>query len=151
MSDRDIEEGIRRLAGTHNVDQVNYCNAEVISVNIPARTCDCLVIDGHTEYELPSVRLMAIVDDGILFEPVIGSTVKVIYSRLVEPFVCQYSELENITITTKSTVTVNCDMANILSENIRLGGNRSIVLTDLPAGSKIPGIECLIAGKATAS
>jgi len=107
MSDRDIEEGIRRLAGTQNVDQVNYCNAEVISVNIPARTCDCMVIDGRTEYKLPNVRLMAIVDDGILFEPVIGSTVKVIYSRLVEPFVCQYSELENITIDAITTIKFN--------------------------------------------
>jgi len=107
MSDRSINEAINKMVGTHKVDQVSYCNAEVISVNIQARTCDCIVIDGQTEYDLPNVRLMAVIDDGILFEPVIGSTVKVIFSRLVEPFVCQYSELENITIDAVTTIKFN--------------------------------------------
>jgi hypothetical protein len=50
---------------------------------------------------------MAQVDDGLLIEPVIGSTVKVIYSDLIEPFVCQYSEIENITIHANTKITLN--------------------------------------------
>lgn len=107
MSDRSIKEAINKLTGLHKVDQVSYVNAVVDNVDISKRTCDCTAIDGHTEYELPGVRLMAVVDDGILFEPVIGSTVKVIFSQNIEPFVCQYSEVENITLHANTKIQFN--------------------------------------------
>ena len=49
----------------------------------------------------------------------------------------------------KGEITVVCERANIVSDNIRLGGSRSIVLTDLPAGSPIPDVDCLIVGNIT--
>ena len=107
MSDRAIIESINKATGQHKVDKITYVNAVVNSVNAKKRTCSCTAIDGHTEYELPTVKLMAVVDDGVLFEPVIGSTVKVIFSQNIEPFVCQYSEIENITLDAKTLIKLN--------------------------------------------
>jgi hypothetical protein len=107
MSDRAIQDAISKLAGQGKVDQVTYVNAVVDSVDIGSRTCNCTVIDGHTEYELPNVRLMAVVDDGLFIQPAVGSIVKVIFSQKIEPFVCQYSEIENITIDAKTSITLN--------------------------------------------
>ena len=106
MSDRAIIESIIKMTGLHKVDQVSYVNATVKSVDLKKRTCECIVVDGHTEYDL-TCKLMATIDDGILFEPVINSTVKVIFSQNVEPFVCQYSEIENITIDAKTKIKFN--------------------------------------------
>ena len=107
MSDRSINEAINKMVGTHMADQLTYVNAIVEGVDIPTRSCSCTVIDGHTEYYLPTVKLMAVVDDGLFIEPAVGSTVKVIFSVKVEPFVCQYSEVENITIIAKTRITLN--------------------------------------------
>lgn len=107
MSDRAIIEAVNKITGRHKSDEVTYVNAEVTSVDIAYRICSCVVIDGHTEYELPTVKLMAVVDDGLLIEPSIGSIVKVIFSQNIEPFVCQYSEIENITIDAKTSIKFN--------------------------------------------
>lgn len=98
MSDRAIIEAVNKMSGQHKIDQVTYINAVVLSVNKNERSCHCRAIDGHTEYDLPTVLLMASVDDGILIEPEINSTVKVIFSQNIEPFVVQFSEIKNITI-----------------------------------------------------
>lgn len=98
MSDRALIEGVNKMTGQHKVDQVTYVNAVVDSVDMPKRICSCTAIDGHTQYDLPTVLLMASVDDGFLIEPEIGSTVKVIFSQNIEPFVAQYSDIKNITI-----------------------------------------------------
>ena len=107
MSDRAIREAITKMIGLHKVDQVTYVNATVDSVDIASRTCVCTIVDGHTEYELSSVRLMAVVDDGLLIEPAIGSTVKVIFSVNIEPCIVQYSEAEIITIDARQRVQFN--------------------------------------------
>ena len=107
MSDRAIIEALKKITGLHKVDQVTYVDAEVKSVDVPSRTCVCTVIVGHTEYELPGVALMSGVDDGLLIEPSIRSGVKVIFSELIDPFVCQYSEIENITIDAKTKIKFN--------------------------------------------
>ena len=107
MSDRSIREAVIKMTGGHKVDQVTYVNAVVNSVDIKGRACGCTVVEGHTEYELPTVKLMAVVDDGILVEPVIGSIVKIIFSELIEPFVAQYSEIETITIDARQTIKFN--------------------------------------------
>lgn len=95
MSDRAIIEATRKMAGLHKVDHVTYINAVVDEVN-DDRTCNCTAVDGHTEYQLPNVRLMATVEDGLYIEPVVGSNVKVIFSENIEPFVCQYSAIERV-------------------------------------------------------
>ena len=107
MSDRAIIESITKMIGIKNLDPVYYVNAIVNSVDISTRTCDCTTVDGHTEYDLPNVKLMAVVDDGLLIEPVIGSSVMVIFSQIVEPFICQYSEIQNITIIAANKTQLN--------------------------------------------
>jgi len=107
MSDRAIIEAIIKMTGQHKVDPVTYVDAEVNSVDVPRRICSCTVIAGHTEYQLNTVKLMAVVDDGLLIEPVVGSSVKIIFSANLEAFVCQYSEIENITIDAKTKIKFN--------------------------------------------
>ena len=107
MSDRAIIEAIIKMTGQHKVDPVTYVDAEVNSVDVPRRICSCTVIAGHTEYQLNTVKLMAVVDDGLLIEPVVGSSVKIIFSANLEAFVCQYSEIENITIDAKTAIKLN--------------------------------------------
>lgn len=107
MSNRAIVEAITKMTGQHKLDPVYYVNAEVISVDVAKRVCSCQVIEGQTAYELPTVKLMAVVDDGLLLEPRVGSTVKVIFSIIIEPFVCQYSELETVVIDARASIKFN--------------------------------------------
>ena len=106
-ANRDITDAILKITGLHKAVPVYYVNATVESVDIPSRTCVVTAVDGNVEFEIPGVMLMAVVDDGILIEPVVGSTVKVIYSQNVEPFVCQYSEVANITLTATTLIKLN--------------------------------------------
>ena len=98
MSDRAIIESIRKMAGTDKNDLCHYVNAEVLSVDMDSRTCECKAIDGHTDYNLTNVKLSATVGDGLVIEPTIGSTVVVVFSDNVQSFVAQFSDIEKITI-----------------------------------------------------
>jgi hypothetical protein len=98
MSDRAIIEAVRKMAGTDKNDLCHYVTAKVVSVNEDDKTCDCIAIDGHTEYELNNVKLMTTVDDGMTIIPEIDSAVKVLFSSNVESFVCQYSAIKKMTI-----------------------------------------------------
>ena len=106
-SDRAIIESINKITAQHKNDNVTYVNAVVLSVDIPNRKCSCTAIDGHTEYELPTVKLMASVDDGVLIEPEIGSTIKVIFSQNIEPFAVQFSGIKNIWILASEKIIFN--------------------------------------------
>lgn len=106
MSDRAIIEAIYKMSGLYKVDQVAYVDAVVESVDSAKRTCVCSVLAGNAEYQV-TAKLMAAVDDGLLIEPAIGSTVKLIFSVNVEPFVCQYSEIANITIDAATLIKLN--------------------------------------------
>lgn len=106
MSDRAIIESIRKIADRHRADDVTYANAIVNSVDLPNRMCSVTVTSGNAENTI-NAKLMAVVDDGLLIEPVIGSTVKVIFSVNLEAFVCQYSEIENITIDALTKIKLN--------------------------------------------
>jgi len=96
MSDRNIIQSIQQIAGTYNADIVHLITAEVDSVNIATRTCSVTTISGKNQTAIENVRLMAAVDDGILFIPTIGSTVMIFYSNYNLPFVVQYSELDQV-------------------------------------------------------
>lgn len=107
MSNRAIVEAITKMTGNHKIIPVHYLNAIVKSVDLNTRTCDVTAIDGLVDFDIAGVTLMAVIDDGFLIEPVVGSNVKIIYSPTVEPFVCQYSEIENITINSNNSITFN--------------------------------------------
>ena len=106
MSDRAIIESINKIVGNHKNDQVVYANATIDSIDLASRSCVCTLIDNHTEYQI-TAKLMATVDDGLLLIPSIDSTVKIILSRDVEPFVCQYSELDEIRIDAVDKIVFN--------------------------------------------
>lgn len=106
MSDRAIIEAVNKMSGLYKVDQVSYTDTVVESVDTAARTCTCSVLAGNAEYQV-TAKLMAAVDDGLLIEPAVGSTVKLIFSVNVEPFVCQYSEIANITIDAATLIKLN--------------------------------------------
>ena len=109
MSDRAIIEAIRKITGDHKRDNITYVNAEVISVSVDDRSCVCHAIDGHTEYQLPKVMLMAVSDDGLLLEPKVGSIVKILFSDNIEPCIIQYSEIDNVTIISNKKIKLNGD------------------------------------------
>jgi hypothetical protein len=96
MSDRAIEEAVRKLAGTQFRDNVTVVQATVVSYDIPSRTCYCTPISGEAVTDLPNVQLMAEVDDGILLLPTVGSTVFVVYSTHHAPFIALFSEVDQI-------------------------------------------------------
>lgn len=104
MSDRAIIEAINKMTGQHRVDQVTYVDAIVDSVDVQSRSCSCTAIFGNSEYELPTVKLMASTDDGLLIVPAINSNVKVIFSQNLEPFVCQYSEIESVILDANTSI-----------------------------------------------
>ncbi len=107
MSDRSITEAILKLTGLNKVDQLYYVTCSVDSVDLSTRTCDCTIIDGNVNAKLPGVFLMAEVDDGVLIEPVIDSTVRVIFSKNVAPFIVQFSEIANITLISTDKIKLN--------------------------------------------
>ena len=90
-----IKTAIEKLAGTHRKDSVRIFDAVVNSVDQDKRTCEVTMIGGESSNVL-IVRLMASVDDGILYIPTIGSTIIVTSSDYVLPFVSMYSGIDSI-------------------------------------------------------
>lgn len=118
MSDRAIIESIKKIVGVK--DWSLYCNAEVLSVDELNRTCNCIAINGQAEYELNDVGLMAVNDDGFLLIPTIGSTVKVLYSENVEPFICQYSAIDKIVMIANESIVLNGTSYGGLTKTLEL-------------------------------
>ena len=96
MSDRDIIESIRHLAGTHGQDKVQIEAASVDSVDLSTRTCNVTTISSKQSTAIEGVRLMAAIDDGILFVPTLGSTILVTYSTYQLPFVLLFSQVDQV-------------------------------------------------------
>lgn len=95
MSDRNIQEAIQILSGTHLSDKLYFIDAEVKSVDEQDRSCVVIALSGKVGSEY-TVRLMASVDDGILAVPAVGSTVIVSGSDFTTGAIVQYSEIEKI-------------------------------------------------------
>jgi hypothetical protein len=92
----EIKAAIREIVGMNQSSPIRTFDAEVTSaVNDDTRTCDVVMIGGKSSNTL-TVRVMASVDDGALFYPVVGSTVIVTMSDFVEPYISMYSEIEKI-------------------------------------------------------
>jgi len=53
------------------------------------------------------------------------------------------NEVIRISFDKDNNVTLKCAKLNVISDDIRLGGNKSIVVTDLPSGSSIPDVRML--------
>lgn len=98
MSDRKIGDLIKQLAGTFGADEVYLLPCTVDSVDLSTRSCNCTPVGGNATTELPDVKLMADVDDGVLIEPAIGSLVLVMLSKRTAAMVIMYSEIAGITM-----------------------------------------------------
>jgi hypothetical protein len=108
MSDkRQIKEAIERLSGTFMQDSVKLFLASVDSVNEAERTCDVTPLTDNATTSYPSVLLMAESDDGVLIVPTIGSNVIVNVSKRGVAYVCMFSEVDKVTIITKTLTQFN--------------------------------------------
>jgi len=108
MSDkRQISEAIQRLSGTFMQDSVKLFLANVDSVNEAERTCDVTPLTDNATTSYPSVLLMAESDDGVLIIPTINSNVLVNVSKRGVAYVCMFSEVDKVTIITKTLTQFN--------------------------------------------
>jgi hypothetical protein len=98
-ANRNISDALTKIVGLHKVDPIYYGDAIIESVDLPNCICSVTVVDGLAEVVIPNVRLMTVTDDGVLIEPVVGSTVTILYSQNVDPVIVQYSEIASINIT----------------------------------------------------
>jgi hypothetical protein len=104
MSDRKVTDAVKKLAGTYQADEVSLVLCTVNSVDMAGRSCHCTPVTGTAVTALPTVRLMAEVDDGMLLIPALGSTVMVGYSKKNVPYICLFSQLEAIWFVTLSGI-----------------------------------------------
>lgn len=92
-----IASSIRAIAGTSNMkDKPDVFLAEVDNVDEAARTCSCTLINGTSDISLDVVNLMAEVNDGLLRIPTKGSTVYILSTPNITPWVDVFSELDKI-------------------------------------------------------
>ena len=103
----ELKEAIRQLAGTAVEESVYTVLAEVVTVDLDARTCTCQTIGGKTAAEMKTVSLMAEVSDGYLMEPEIGSTVIIAWSSRMLPYVVMFSDIKNIYLDASSKIIMN--------------------------------------------
>jgi hypothetical protein len=96
----DIINAIRQASGTHNTDFSTMVVCEIDGVDLSTRSCTCIPLGEKTSSALTGVQLMAAVDDGLLIEPVVGSTVIVCYSKRNVPYVAMFSEISKVTLIT---------------------------------------------------
>lgn len=107
MSDSQMRDAVRKLAGTQLSDEIFLLTCSVESVNEGARTCDCYNIEGTAVTDIPNVQLMADIDDGLLLIPAVGSTVIVMYSKRTVALVVMFSQIDKVLIISgSSAVTV---------------------------------------------
>ena len=92
-----IRDAIQQIAGTARTATVTLFDAEVVSIDIAARTAQVKMVGGKAALEL-TARLMAAVGDGILLQPVTGSTVTALMSEFVDPLIVSYSDVEKIVL-----------------------------------------------------
>jgi hypothetical protein len=93
---REIRDAVRKLSGTFNKADVNIIWCNVDSVDETNQTCNCTPVSGKYDTQLQGVKLTAQANDGLLIIPSVDSTVGVIYSTQVEPYVILYSNIDKI-------------------------------------------------------
>jgi len=93
---QDIQFAIQRLAGTYDLThKIDVYVAEVSSeIDIATRTVEVKTISFDTEIAIPSVKVMASVDNGIIPAPTLGSMVLVGYNLMVDPFIILCSSID---------------------------------------------------------
>lgn len=95
---RQIKEGIQRLAGTWGKDYVSVIEAEVISVDETTRTSIVKPLSGDYNANI-TVNLLATPNDGFILVPSVESTVIVAMTNKNDYFVVQFSDIDKVRIT----------------------------------------------------
>ena len=98
IDNRNIKEGIQRLAGVWGKDYTGVFDCEIISVDEQARTCIGKPLTGNLSGNI-TINLLAQPNDGFLLIPSVESTVVVFSSNKHDYFIGQYSDIEKVKIT----------------------------------------------------
>lgn len=123
-----IGEAIKRIASKTSTIDIQF--GEVISVDLPTRTCVVNLTSGETQYELPNVGLQAAIGDGWVVVPVVGSTVLVYNNQNLQPVVIGTSDIDKVYMN-----------ASLFQFN---GGTNSGLVNIVPLVEKINAIENLL-------
>lgn len=122
MSDRSISDAIRILAGKTLADELYWMAASVDSVDEDARTCAVTALTGHSQIQIPDVRLQAEVSDGLLIIPSVGSTVFIAYTKANEPYICLFSDVDHVLLVVGSSAIEITNDGKIKFNDGSLGG-----------------------------
>jgi len=103
----DIRDGIIQIVKSAHLGSTNDANAcftaEVLDVDIKARTCSVMGISSQVQMEYTGVWLMPQIDDGILYVPTVGSTVIVGNNENLQPYILMFSQLDQILYVVNAT------------------------------------------------
>lgn len=89
-----IRESLDILLNTRDNDLVRLLLCNVESVDVSKRTALVSTISGSTAFDF-EINLQASVSDGFIVVPKVESDVLVLFSKNNNPFIVQYSEVEN--------------------------------------------------------
>ena len=95
---RQIKEGIQRLAGTWGKDYVSVIEGQIISVDETTRTAIVKPLSGDYNADI-TVNLLACPNDGFILVPSVESTVIVAMTNKNDYFVVQFSDIDKVRIT----------------------------------------------------
>jgi len=93
---RDLEESILRITGGHR-DKVDLFIGTVKSVDTDALTCVVTCESGEASVDLENVSLTAAPNDGFILFPSVESTVMVVASKFITPYILFYSNIDLFT------------------------------------------------------
>lgn len=85
---------IQKIANTHDIDVVEIINCNVVSVDKSSRTCVVTPLSGKSDTTIEDVGLMPERNDGEFKIPKVDSTVGVVMSTFVDPYIVSWSELD---------------------------------------------------------
>lgn len=110
-----IRTSIKKIAGMYNLDIVEIINCTVVSVDKPKRKCVVKPLSGKSDTNIENVGLMMEVNDGEFKIPAVDSTVGVVISTLVDPYLIGWSDLDEWYIVIGTTT------VDILNGSIKFG------------------------------
>ena len=102
--DTKIIDIIRKAAGTHDQKLSSMVVCEVTAVDVQTRTCTCTPVGGTNSSDITNVLLMAVLDDGLLLVPEVGSNVIIQYSPLNQPYVAMFGAISQAFLITTNGI-----------------------------------------------
>lgn len=112
---QQIRTSIKKIAGMYELDVVEIINCTVVSVDKAKRNCIVKALSGKSDTNIENVGLMMEVNDGEFKIPAVGSTVGVVISTLVSPYLIGWSDLDEWYIVIGTTT------IDVLAGSIKFG------------------------------